>query len=261
MEKHTFVICAYKESSFLESCILSCVEQKSFKSKLSKIILYTSTPNEYISNLCKKYKIILYTSEGGGIGKDWNNALACVKTKYATIVHQDDIYLPDYGERLLSLFSKNEKLNIAFSDYEEIDALGTLRRRSINLKIKTLGLKMLSLWGNKSYQRRIYSFGNFICCPAVSYNLERLSSFKFSESMKMAVDWDAWERIMKLEGNIYFEKQILMYHRIHQESETTVNTANHNRESEEFEMYQRYWGKRIAKILMTFYVNNQRSNS
>lgn len=63
-----------------------------------------------------------------------------------------------------------------------------------------LGLKFLSFIPNRSYQRRIYAFGNFICCPAVSYNLENLKNFKFNEEMKMVVDWDAWERIMKKEG-------------------------------------------------------------
>ena len=39
--KHTFVICAYKESAYLEECILS-LKQQTVK---SNIIMITSTPN------------------------------------------------------------------------------------------------------------------------------------------------------------------------------------------------------------------------
>ena len=44
---HTFVICAYKESPFLEDCILSLKKQ----SIRSHIILVTSTPNTLIQDM------------------------------------------------------------------------------------------------------------------------------------------------------------------------------------------------------------------
>ncbi|MCR1928782.1 glycosyltransferase [Enterococcus gallinarum] len=260
MLTHTFIICAYKESPFLEKCIQSCINQISVKKQVSQIGLYTSTPNEYIINLAEKYSIPLYTKEGGSIGRDWNNALSFVQTKYATIVHQDDIYLKNYGEEILKTFELNKTATIVFTDYEEIDGDGKVRKRSVNLKIKTFGLKMMDLIQIKWYQRRIYAFGNFICCPAVSYNLDLLKTFKFNENMRMAVDWDAWERIMKFEGKICFIPLKEMQHRIHAGSETTATTVDKTRELEEFEMYQRYWGKGIANILMKFYVHNQKSN-
>ena len=43
-KNHTFVICAYKESSFLEECIKSLKNQ----SIESEIFIITSTPNSYI---------------------------------------------------------------------------------------------------------------------------------------------------------------------------------------------------------------------
>ncbi|MGX7199734.1 glycosyltransferase family A protein [Enterococcus nangangensis] len=260
MKIHTFVICSYKQSPYLEDCMQSCLSQLSVRNKKSKVILYTSTPDNVIRNLCKKYDIELFHKDGGGIGRDWNNALSFVDTKYATIVHQDDIYLPNYGEKIIEEFEKVKDCNIVFSDYEENDATGAVRKRGLNLKIKTVALKIMFLSRNKTYQRRIYALGNFIACPAVSYNLERLKNFRFNEQLKMTLDWDAWERIMKLPGNIGFVQEKLMYHRIHEESETTVNTKDHTREAEEFEMYKRYWGNDIAKFLMKFYVLNQKSN-
>ncbi|WEV60920.1 glycosyltransferase family 2 protein [Streptococcaceae bacterium ESL0729] len=261
MTNHTFVICAYKESPYLEACIESLMDQESVARGDSKIILYTSTPGAYTDDLGRKYNIEVFAGVKKGIGANWNEALGFVDTKYATIAHQDDIYLPDYGVRVLDAFNKNQNLKIVFTDYGEIDAAGQVRVRNINLKIKTLGLKTMSLFNNKTYQRRIYAFGNFISCPAVSYNLEALADFKFDEKLKMTLDWDAWERIMKLPGNIKYLPVQAMYHRIHEDSETSANTVDKSREQEEYLIYRRYWPEFISKLLMKAYVKNQKTNN
>ena len=59
-DKHTFVICAYKESAFLEECIESLEEQ----TVTSTIIMVTSTPCDYISNMAQKHGIELYVNDG-----------------------------------------------------------------------------------------------------------------------------------------------------------------------------------------------------
>ncbi len=53
---HTFAICAYKESEYLEECIKS-IKKQSLK---SNIIMVTSTPNDFIKNMAKKM-ISFYT--------------------------------------------------------------------------------------------------------------------------------------------------------------------------------------------------------
>jgi glycosyltransferase involved in cell wall biosynthesis len=258
---HTFVICAYKESQYLEKCIQSLLSQTSVIDEKSCVVLYTSTPNQYIASLCERYRIPEFVGRSQGIGSDWNGALSCVKTQYATIAHQDDIYKPSYGDEILAAFTTNDYLNIVFSDYYEIDEVGVKRTRNLNLKIKTFGLKAMALSNNKTYQRRIYAFGNFICCPAVSYNLKRLANFRFDEKMKMALDWDAWERIMRLPGIIQYIPMQLMAHRIHEESETTANTLSADRRIEEAEMYERYWGRAISRLIMKAYIHNEKGNA
>lgn len=258
---HTFVICAYQDSPYLEKCIESLLSQSSVIEKKSKVILYTSTPTETMFNIAEKYNINQCIGKGGGIGADWNGALSFVDTKYATIAHQDDTYEPEYGAKVLQEFESKEDLNIVFSDYYETDENDQLRKRNLNLKVKTLGLRLLSLFNNKTYQRRIYSFGNFICCPAVSYNMARLSDFKFDESLRMALDWDAWERIMRRPGFVKYIPEKLMAHRIHSDSETSANTIDKNREKEEYDMFRRYWGEKMSQFLMKIYVNNQKGNS
>ena len=59
-EKHTFVICAYKESRYLEECIISLKKQ----TVKSEILMVTSTPNAFISGMAEKYNIPLIVNEG-----------------------------------------------------------------------------------------------------------------------------------------------------------------------------------------------------
>lgn len=61
---HTFAICAYGESPFLEECIQSCIGQ----TERTNILLATSTPNAYIKNLGGKYGIPVYVNRGGRAG-------------------------------------------------------------------------------------------------------------------------------------------------------------------------------------------------
>ena len=114
---HTYVICAYRESAYLEECILSLLSQ----AVPSHIIMATSTPNEFIRSLSDRYGIELYVNEGeSGIAGDWNFALSCVKTEIATIAHQDDIYEPWYTQRILEGINRSRKPLILFTDYGEL---------------------------------------------------------------------------------------------------------------------------------------------
>ena len=62
MDKHNFVICAYKESPYLEECIRSLKNQ----TIQSPIKMVTSTPCVYIKTLAEKYNLPLYVNEGEG---------------------------------------------------------------------------------------------------------------------------------------------------------------------------------------------------
>ena len=57
---HTFAICAYKESPYLEECITSLMEQ----TVKSEIFIATSTPNKYIDDIAAKYNLKVYVNEG-----------------------------------------------------------------------------------------------------------------------------------------------------------------------------------------------------
>ena len=140
-EKHTFVICAYKESAYLEECVKSLKEQK----KESNIIMVTSTPNDYIKNICEKYDVELKINHGqGGIVQDWSFGYNQARTPYVTIAHQDDLYFSDYSIRAVRKLEESKHPLIYFSDYCEIRNGEKVRNNGL-LKTKRMLLSPLKI--------------------------------------------------------------------------------------------------------------------
>ena len=101
--QHTFVVCAYKESPYLEECIRSPARPNGSKQYYS---LSTSTPNAHISNIAGKYGLPVFVNTGKtSIAYDWNFGYGQASTPYVTLAHQDDVYLPEYLEHALAAFA------------------------------------------------------------------------------------------------------------------------------------------------------------
>ena len=184
-KNHTFAICAYKESQYLEECIKSLKNQ----TVKSNIIMATSTPNEYIENLAQKYNIKLYINNGEhGIGQDWNFAVSQTKTDYVTVAHQDDIYCENYLEEIVKKLENNKDFVIAFSDYNEIKNGKTIPL-TVNLKIKKILQFPLKINGKSKFAKRFaLAFGSSICCPAVTVNTKILGKKPYITNLKCDLD-------------------------------------------------------------------------
>ena len=254
-----FIICAYKESPYLEECICSLKNQK----VQVKIILVTSTPNEHIESLVRKYQLEYYINTGkSGIAEDWNFGLSKADKRVVTIAHQDDIYEPEYVLKVLENINKQNKTIIAFTDYGE---LRNEERVTENKLLKTkrvmlLLLKIKYLQNVRFVRRRILSFGSAICCPSVAFVKENLPQPIFQPGYRSDVDWQAWEMLSREKGAFVYCSDILMYHRIHEDSATTAIIADHDRTKEDYEMFCKFWPKWIANIIEYFYKKGEDSN-
>ena len=257
--EHTFVICAYKESPYLEECIKSL--QKQTVSSVIKIV--TSTPNAYIQSIADQYGIECIVNTGKtGISEDWNFAYRQADTPYMTIAHQDDVYLPEYTEHFLKLVEKERRPLIFFTDYAELRD-GKVCRNNELLKVKRMMLIPLEariFWKSRWVRRRILSMGSPICCPSVTYCKENLPDVIFKQHFRSCEDWEAWEKLSRYKGSFIYCKKILTYHRIHEGSETTAIIQDHGRSEEEYEMYKKFWPDFIAKGLVRLYARGQKSN-
>lgn len=249
-KNHTFVVCAYKESPYLEDCIKSVLNQK----VKSNVIMSTSTPNEYIKNMAEKYNIDLYVNNGEkGIGQDWNFGISNVKTDYVTIAHQDDIYKENYLEEIVNNINKGIDFVIAFTDYRELKN-GQEIPLTRNLKIKKVLLFPLRKFRKSRFvRRRILSLGAAICCPSVTINTKIAGKTPYKTELKCDLDWDTWDKMTQYDANFLYIPKELMQHRIHEESETSNLIENNVRLEEDLLMLKRYWPSPIAKFIMKFY--------
>lgn len=256
---HTFAICAYKKSRYLEECILSVKKQKI----RSNLLIATSTPNDHIKQLAEKYQIPLLIREGkSNIADDWNFAYQQAKTKLVTITHQDDIYCENYLADVLQGVNRAADPLIVFGDYGEIRGENiTTDNRLLNVKKAMLyPLRCKKLWNSRFVRRRILSFGSPVCCPSVTYVKASLPEQPFANGYQSDLDWQTWEVISRLKGSFVYCNKVLMLHRIHEESATTQIIANSDRTKEDFDMYCRFWPRWFAKCLIQFYAKSQDSN-
>lgn len=259
-EQHTFVICAYKESPYLEKCIHSLLKQ----SIKTRIIMVTSTPNDFVQNMAEKYQISLYINEGeGGITQDWNFGYSKADTSYITIAHQDDVYHEKYAEHVLGALVKAKHPLIAFTDYYEV------RNDKIVKKTKMLNIKRLMLFSlrlkffhkSRFVRRRILSLGCPICCPSVTFAANNITPPVFVPGYRSCEDWQAWEKLSRKKGEFVFVNSSLMMHRIHEDSETSAIIDDNARSLEDYEMFCKFWPKWFAKIIVRFYSVSQKSNN
>lgn len=258
-ENHTFVICAYGESPYLEDCICSLVRQK----KPTKVLIATSTPNDHISMLAGKYKIPVYVNQGEkGLAGDWNFAYGLADTALVTLAHQDDRYYENYTEDVLAAAGNCRHPLIVFTDYNELRNGKTVSENRL-LKIKRFlltPLKFSGFWGSRFIRRRILSIGSAICCPAVTLVKENLGDFSFRNNMKSNIDWQAWEEISRLSGEFAYTARPGMEHRIHEESTTSELIEANGRREEDLYMFRKFWPAWIARLIEKVYQSSEKSN-
>lgn len=255
MINHTFAICAYKVSPYLEDCIKSILNQ----TVKSHCIICTSTPNSYIYSMAKKYNLPIYTRQRkeneNSIAEDWNYAISKATTEYCTLAHQDDIYLNDYSQKVLKAINSSSFPLIVFTNYAELRNNKKVYN-ALNLKIKRLMLGPFlnkKLRKSKLFRKIILSFGTPICCPSVCLSKKNLKEPVFSKKLKCSLDWLTWTNISNNNGDFIYINKALMLHRIHKNSETSNLVKNNIRQTEDYCMFCKFWPKIIAKILFKLY--------
>lgn len=258
-DNHTFALCAYKESPFLEECLRSLTSQE----VASRVLVATATPNDHIKSLCEAYAVPLFINPSEpGISSDWNFAMSCAKTSLVTIAHQDDVYEPQYSRRMLDAVNSSKKPLLYFTDYGELRN-GIKVDSNVILKVKRamlFPLRSKAFRGSRFVRRRVLSLGSAICCPSVTMVTHNLPAPIFSDELKCDLDWQAWERLSRLEGDFLYDSAIMMRHRIHEDSETTALIRDDTRTREDLYMLEHFWPRPIARLLGKAYVLSQNSN-
>lgn len=258
---HTFVVCAYKENPYIGETIESLLAQ----TKKSTVKLSTSTPSEYLENICKKYDIEYHINPHPHLaGDDWNYAYSVADTQLVTLAHQDDIYEATFLEETLEYINKRKQddVLIAFTDYYE-NKLGKREDTNTLLKIKRvmnapLGASLF--YGSKFMRRRLLSIGCAICCPAVTYVKKNAGEDVFDTTYINSCDYKTWVDLADKKGAFIYIPKKLLGHRIYAESATTINLSENIRQKEDFEILCHYWPPFIARCINKVYAKSEDSN-
>lgn len=254
--KHTFSICAYKDSPYIEDCIVS-LENQAIK---SNIIMCTSTPSSYLSKLAERHGIRLYVREGkSSLFDDWNfaaeKAVSETNAELVTIAHQDDIYERNYTRALAKAVRIYPDMSLFCTRYRTIDKDGKLiqgRAEHVKRVLRTL-LRMRRLADKRIIKRSALILGNGICCPSCTYNIKLTGLPVFKNKEHFVIDWETLLRLADEPGRFVCVERELMDYRIHDGAETKKNIDNHNREHEEYAVFKGIWPAPVAWLIMRFY--------
>ena len=255
---HTFAICAYGDSPYLEECMasLACQRQK------SEIICCTSTPSPYIEGLAEKYRIPLYVREGeSGIREDWLFAYRKASGDLVTIAHQDDRYEKRYAETLFSMYEKYPDMTVFCSDYATLRMERETEAPKLQLvnavwlvkKLLRLPLRFKGLSDRKAVKRAALLFGNSVCCPSCTYNKEQIGDDMFHSEYDFALDWDNLYELAGKKGRFICSEKPLIAYRVHAAATTKACIEDNRRPADEMAMFRKMWPDWMVKILMHFY--------
>lgn len=253
--EHTFVILAYRESAFLENCIQSVLRQ----TVGSRVLITTSTPNDFIRSLAEKYQLnLLINPKGGSIGRDWNFGLQSAVTPYVTLAHQDDDYLPRFAELCLKAAKKFEASTplIVFTKgrVHKFDHTYRFYFKDIIRWWLIFPFHFKRGISSPYIKKFILLFSNSISCPGVFYVKKNLEGFSFDNETEFILDWKAWFEMSRMGGSFVYMPETLHLHREHEGSATSAITSE-TLQREEWELLTLIWknawiAKQITRLLV-----------
>ena len=248
---HAFVVMAFGHSPFLEGCLKDLRAQ----SLGSRIVIATSTPSAQLQALAARFGADYFVNDaGGGIGADWNFGLRTAGARYATLVHQDDVYEPRFLEESMALLREHGAA-LSFTGYEEVDSKGKKTNSKLS-RVKHL-MDALALGGARRpplWRMRLYlSLGVALPCSSVTYDLAQLEGFSFNTTYEANLDWDAWLRLIRA-GKMFARTPERLVGRRHNELTATSRAlASGARRREDQEMFRRLWPRPLADLIAVAY--------
>ncbi len=251
--EHAFVVPAYGDSPYLEACLRSLTAQ----SAPSRIVVATSTPSPFIETRAKRAGAAYAVNPrvGGGIGADWNFALSCAERRFVTLAHQDDVYRPDFASLTLALFARKPRGALVFTGARHVDARG--RAHLSRLSAVKGAITALATAGAEAAgplrRRLLLAFGNPVHCSSVTLDTARLPDFRFDETLRSNLDWEAWLRLHRQGAVFLHAPEPLVDRRYHPGTETTQALRDGARAREDLQMFEALWPRPLARAIAFAY--------
>lgn len=143
-----------------------------------------------------------------GMAGNWNRCIELATGKYITMLHQDDIMLPNNVDCKLNILQKNNYKWVA-SDCIQIGEMGeTIHehwfRHSIAMKVKNKSKK-------KQFNEMFFN-SNFLCFPTIFWARELFNEAgMFEEKGGYCLDVYLWLKFLYKERIYYIPEQLIKY--------------------------------------------------
>lgn len=213
--KISVIMSVFNEEKYLEGSIQSILNQ-TFTDFEFIITNDASTDSSY--RILRKYAeldnriIIIDNQKNLGLTKSLNKMIDMSKGQYIARMDADDIALEDRLKEQISIFNKNPKIDLIFSDTILIDSNSEIICKS---------------WRPKEIKKikKYIELNNFIPHPTVMVKKEILEHNKYNETYVTGQDAELWIRLRDQGVNFHYLKKELLYYRI---SPNSVRKNNEN---------------------------------
>lgn len=175
-----------------------------------------------------------------GLSGNWNFAVRKARSRWVSVLHQDDMLHPDYTQIIAELIDAYPRATAVFSNACIVDESGQpattladrVKERLLN-KVEGTRFTLIGDAGSATLLR-----GNFIFCPAVCFNREMLGSRGFNKRWKMVPDLALYLLLLFKGHTLVGSKRVGMLYRRHREQATAKYQATGLRFEEEFALYR-----------------------
>ena len=251
-EDHVFVICAYKESPYLEACIRSLERQ----TVPSSVMIATSTPSPFLEAAARRHGIRIAVREGEpDIAEDWNFGIGIAERMLVTLAHQDDMYEKHYTARLLAAAERWPDMTLFTTASATVKngAVQPAHAPEIVKKLLRLPLRFRRFADRTAVKRLVLRLGNPVICPSCAYRKDVCGESPFSGTHKFILDWEFLWDLAGRGGRWICDERPGIFYRIHGDAATASLIHSNVREAEEREMFRRMWPEAAVNLILHFY--------
>lgn len=215
MAKISVCIPSYNYGRFIRQAIQSVLNQTYQDFELI-IVDNCSTDNteEVVKSFLNIDKRIKFVRNETNIGfvKNLNKCLSLASGECISILHADDMYLPNMLEKEVAVLDSNPEVGLVYSSVKIISEEGTVTKEYHPFDRDYI------LNREEEFKRLI--LGNYIRTPTVTVRRECYSVLgRYNEEIPFTSDWEMWLRIA-LDYGVAFISEPLACYRIHGECDT-----------------------------------------
>ncbi|MFD1256129.1 glycosyltransferase family 2 protein [Mucilaginibacter terrae] len=181
----TIAIPVYERYEYFEEAIYSALKQTT---KCHIIVVDNCSSHslfkEFVENLNSEHvKYYKNDTNLGPIG-NWNQCLFHVQTKWASILHSDDMLSTSYVSIMSNYITDNPDQIAFMCKYESGEAPIDILKTPCFAVIKTLKIKP-----------SFFTFGNVTAFPGVIFDRTKVKKNSFTEKLHTVADYDLWLNI------------------------------------------------------------------